>query len=709
MKKILYILTFALAALTLSCSKSEDISAEEGKGAVSFAFPFTRAAVSEDTYKMMKFRIYSHNENDEKTLVRLYTYEEIKDMKMWLIAGNYSVAVEGGIKSPASFTDVYYYGSTEFSLAAGEDKVVEVTAHPKNTLIKVVFDESVNEKMTSAQAIIAIDDAFRVENITSGAVASLTYTETAVGYFIIDEEQTSFAWNFTGDVPSKNSSVEKTGLYTPANGFKEGAMYTITFKYSDDLGGYITMDVTVDETINEYDDLLVFKPEPQITGPALDAVTRVYAGMDALTYDVKAIAELTTLKITVGDEVYTYSTSTDVASNNDGYFTVAQVTDGSNLNWTVTLGDKLYTSVAAGSQKVTITAIDVEGVEGEVDAMLFGEGTYSMSVLDAWSSTATLKAYVNNSAATNVKIYYRQVAPETLVSDWSVVDATLSSDNVYVATATGVDGGRTYEYYLTYDEEQKGVSATFQTYGVQIPNAGMEEWQGDSPLLPYTTTQYWDTGNHGASTLGKNVTTNSTDVRPGSTGKYSAYLKSQFVGVVGIGKFAAGNIFFGKYLATSGTNGTIGFGQPFTFDYRPKKLVVWYKGRVGTCDYAGGDVSKGDSDKATIYVWLCNWTGQHAVNTANSNTFVNPETTATTDEGNIIAYGVWNRVISSSDSGADNGWQKLEIPITYREGEGFTDVKPNYLVISCAASGYGDYFAGSTSSYMYVDDFEFVY
>ena len=709
MKKILYILTFALAALTLSCSKSEDISAEEGKGAVSFAFPFeTRATVSEDTYKMMKFRIYSHSASGEKTLVRLYTYEEIKDMKMWLIAGDYSVAVEGGVKSPASFTDIYYYGSTEFTLTAGEDKVVEVKAHPKNTLIKVVFDKSVEEKMTSAQAIIAIDDAFRVENITSGAVASLTYTETAVGYFIIDEEQTSFVWNFTGDVPSKNSSVEKTGLYTPANGFKEGAMYTITFKYSDDLGGYITMDITVDESIDEYDDLLVFKPEPQITGPALEAATRVYAGMSPLTYDVKAIAELTTLKITVGDEVYTYSTSADVTSNNDGYFTVAQTTEGSNLNWTLTLGDKLYTSVAAGNQKVTITAIDVEGVEGEVDAMLFGEGTFSMDVLDAWSSTATLKAYVNNSAATNVKIYYREVAP-TLFSDWTVVDATLSSDNVYVATATGVDGGRTYEYHLVYDDEQKGVSATFQTYGVQIPNAGMEEWQGDSPLLPYIGTQYWDSGNHGSSTLGKNVTSNSTDVRPGSTGKYSAYLKSQFVGVAGIGKFAAGNIFFGKYLETNGTNGVIGFGQPFTFDYRPKKLVLWYKGKVGTCDYAGGSVSKGDSDKAAIYVWLCNWTGQHSVNTADSSTFIDPATTASTAEGNVIAYGVWNRVISSSDSGADNGWTKLEIPITYREGEGFTDVKPNYLVISCAASGYGDYFAGSTDSYMYVDDFEFIY
>ena len=704
MKKFLYILTFALAALTLSCSKVDDAAQQEGKGAVSFSV--TRSTTgAEDVLQLMKFRVYSVDAQGEKTLIRLYSYDEVKDMKMWLVAGKYSIAVEGGVKSPASFTDIYYQGHTDFELAAGEDKTVSVKVSPKNTLIKVVFDESVTKKMKNAQAVIAIDDAFRVDKIISGEVANLTYKQTAVGFFMIDEEQTSFAWNFSGDVTSKGTSVEKMGVYTPADGFKEGAQYTITFKYSDDLGGYITMDIAVDESVKEFDNMLVFKPEPQITGPALEDEMRVYAGVDALTYDVKAIAELTTIKVAVGDNVYTYSTVEGATSNNDGYFTVAKADEESNLNWSVTLGDELLTNVAAGSQKVTITATDVEGVEGEVEAMFFGEGTFGMETIDAWTTTAKLKAYVNDAAAQDVKIYYR----ESGTTDWSVADAVASQDNVYSANVTGVDGGRTYEYYLAYADQQKGVVATFKTSGVQIPNAGMEEWQGDSPLLPYTSKQWWDTGNHGSSTLGKNVTTNSNEVRPGSTGKSSAFLKSQFVGIAGIGKFAAGNIFFGKYLSTNGTNGVIGFGQPFTYDYRPKKLVVWYKGRVGFCDYAGGSVKKGDSDKATIYVWLCNWTGQHSVSTADSSTFVNPETTATTAEGNVLGYGVWNRVITSTDSGADNGWQKIEIPITYREGEGFTGVKPNFLVISCAASGYGDYFAGSTDSYMYVDDFEFVY
>lgn len=736
MKKLLYIFAFVVAIVAMACSKSDD-SLQEGKGAVTFSFPTRAGEESGETdevdeiYKMMKFRIYSHTTvstaNDEadgegsgttedegstteqKSLVRLYTYEEItaKDFKMWLLAGKYSIAVEGGLRTPASFTDIYYQGNTEFTLSAGEQKSVKVVARPKNTFVKVIFDSTIAAKLTEAQVVVAIDNAFRADKIASGEVPSLTYEQTQVGSFLLEPEQTSFVWNFTGNVTEKGTSVDKSGVYTPNGGFKEGAMYTITFKYSDDLGGYITMDVKVDDTIVEVNDLLVFKPEPQITGPALDAELPIYAGMNPLAYDIKAIADLKTVKVKVGASTYTYTYGGDNSAIAE-YFTVEQVTEGSNLNWRVTLRDKLLAVVAAGSQQVRITAVDVEDVEGEVLARYFGEGAFGMETINTWNATAKLKAYVNNPSASEVVICYR----ESGASEWQQAPATLASDNVYITDVVpGIDGGRTYEYYLYYGGAQKGANATFKTVGVQIPNSGMEEWRGDSPLLPYLSdqSQWWDTGNHGSSTLDKNVTEKSTNTRPGSTGSYSAYLKSQFVSLFGIGKFAAGNIFFGKYLETNGTNGVIGFGKPFTFDYKPKKLVVWYKGRVGTCDYEGGGVSKGQSDKAQIYVWLCNWTNYHAVDTSNQSTFVNPETTTTVAEGNVIAYGVWSRVKSDSDSGADNGWHKLEIPITYREGEGFSGVKPNYLVISCAASAYGDYFAGSTDSYMYVDDFEFVY
>lgn len=733
MKKLLYIFACLALVLGAACSKDDDF-ASDGKGAVSFLFPITRATVDEATYQMMKFRIYSYDDAGEKTLVRLYTYDEIKDMKLWLVAGTYSIDVEGGIKAAASFTDIYYAGSTKFDLAAGEDKAVSVKVQPKNTLIKVVFDQSVTDNMTDAQAVVAVADEFNIEDIINEAVPALVYKQTAVGYYTIEEDQTSFVWNFTGEVPAKGDMVDKSGKYTPDGGFKQGHQYTLTFKYSADLPGYITLNVNVDKTETVQNNELVFKPEPQITG---EASARVYAGMEALTYDVKGISELTTMKIKVGDEVYTYSTTDAAANTNDGYFTVAQVNEGSNLNWTVTLSDGLIKTLKAGNQTVVLTAIDSEGVEGEIDVNYFGEGTFAMSVADAWAATATLKAYVNNSAASDVKIYYREVAP-TLFADWTVVDATLLSDNVYTATATGIDGNRTYEYYLNYGEEQKGVNATFTTKGTLIPHGDLEVWSGSMPLCPSEFTSKnqsltWDTGNHGSETVGVNVTTNSADIRPGSTGQYSAYLKSAYASMFGIGKFAAGNIFYGRYVNTEQTtNGIIDFGQPFSFDYKPKKLVVWYKGTVGTIDYAGGSISKGESDKAQIYVWLYNNAdaglastgGRYRVRTAYPGTFVTPDGTYVngTDEGStehnagdrvegLVAYGYWNRTQSESQINGSvvameyNGWTKLEIPLVYVD----ENTRPNAVVISCAASGYGDYFAGSTSSEMYVDDFEFVY
>lgn len=741
MKKLLYIFACLAVVFTTACSK-EDNLAQEGMGAVSFVMPVTRAVIADpEVLDMLKFRVYSYDQNGEQTLVRLYTYAEIEEMnaaqkKMWLVAGSYSISVEGGVKSPATFDykEIYYSGSTDFELAAGENKVVEVDVRPKHTLIKVVFDESVSQNMENAEAIIAIADEFNIDDIASGDVAALEYNATKVGYFMIDQEQTSFAWNFSGQVPSKDATVNKSGKYTPAEGFKPGYQYTITFKYSSDLPGFIALSVAVDTEETVKDSELVFKPEPQISG---ETFARVYEGMTPLAYDVKAISDLATLKITVGGEVYTYSTASDVDSNNEGYFSIAQVTENSNLNWTVTLADGLISRIKAGNQTVTITATDSDGVEGEIDVVYFGEGTFAMSVVDAWSATATLKAYVNNSAADDVKIYYREVAP-TLISDWSVADATLLSDNVYAATATGVDGGRQYEYYLSYGDDQKGVAATFTTGGAIIPNGGMETWSGSMPLCPSEFTSKnksttWDTGNHGSETVGVNVTTYSSDVRPGSTGTKSAYLKSTYASMLGIGKFAAGNIFYGRYVNTEQTTqGIIDFGQPFTYDYKPKKLVVWYKGNIGSANYAGGSLKEGDSDKSQIYVWLYDNThsalestsGRYKVRTAYPGTFVAPNGTYVNagDSGStahsagdrvegLVAYGYWNRTQSETQvngvvvSMEYNGWTKIEIPLVYVD----EDTMPNALVISCAASAYGDYFAGSTDTAMYVDDFEFVY
>ena len=68
------------------------------------------------------------------------------------------------------------------------------------------------------------------------------------------------------------------------------------------------------------------------------------------------------------------------------------------------------------------------------------------------------------------------------------------------------------------------------------------------------------------------------------------------------------------------------------------------------------------------------------------------------NDSGIIAYGIM-------DINATNGYIEFTVPLTYRS----TTRQPRYVVIAASASKYGDYFTGSTSSVMYVDEFSFVY
>ena len=69
----------------------------------------------------------------------------------------------------------------------------------------------------------------------------------------------------------------------------------------------------------------------------------------------------------------------------------------------------------------------------------------------------------------------------------------------------------------------------------------------------------------------------------------------------------------------------------------------------------------------------------------------------------IIAYGEWD--ITSTVQGTDGGLMEFEIPLDYRS----LDRIPTYIVVVASASKYGDYFTGSGSSTMWIDDLELVY
>jgi hypothetical protein len=55
---------------------------------------------------------------------------------------------------------------------------------------------------------------------------------------------------------------------------------------------------------------------------------------------------------------------------------------------------------------------------------------------------------------------------------------------------------------------------------------------------------------------------------------------------------------------------------------------------------------------------------------------------------------------------ADTGtWIEYTIPLQYHD----MDKKPTHIIISCAASQYGDYFTGCSKSKLWIDAVELIY
>lgn len=255
-------------------------------------------------------------------------------------------------------------------------------------------------------------------------------------------------------------------------------------------------------------------------------------------------------------------------------------------------------------------------------------------------------------------------------------------------------------------------------------NGSFEEWSTDDDIVyPYLpgTAPYWSTGNKGAK-IASTTLTDKCPPRPGSTGQYAAYLKSQFANLVGLGKFAAGNLFLGHYVRNEGTNGILTFGRKFSL--RPTKLRIWVKYHQGIIDKlksvpVGSNIKLGDPDNGHIYIALGTWSATeygkdsrgNQVGTDDSPICVDTRDVATffkPDGKDVIAYGEYVFDADTEKAFADShvdGWVTMDIQLNYR----VKNVAPTHMMIVCSASRWGDYFTGSTKSEMWVDDFELIY
>ena len=353
---------------------------------------------------------------------------------------------------------------------------------------------------------------------------------------------------------------------------------------------------------------------------------------------------------------------------------------------------------------------------------------------NAWSSFAYLSGrYTFDGIEDESKFAFEYQTDGA--SDWTkVTGLEKGNGNTFTAKATGLNPNTKYKYRLTYnDGEFASEEVEFMTEAQSVlPNSGFDLWS-DATLrshndVPYpvesivygtsgdkSPISFWDTGNAGGALMGAYPTTKFEE-----NSQTGAQLSSQYIGVQGfMGKFAAGNIYTGHYYETSmyPMGAKIFFGQPFTS--RPTQLKGRFKYTRGTTVDQGEDpykseLSQSGGDQCGLYIALTDNEGlecdgnkyafeiDNLASADEPDNFKYKNTIDFSDKNpNIVAYGT----ISEDEAKGTGDWQEFTIDLEYRD---LTRV-PKYIIVVASASKYGDFFTGSTSSVMYIDDFELVY
>ena len=417
-----------------------------------------------------------------------------------------------------------------------------------------------------------------------------------------------------------------------------------------------------------------FKVSGQIGSTVFDTKNRVATAYVAKTADLTNVA-VTALKLGP-EEITTYSPSLDELT---------------------------------GTSFESVRFVDISYHGQSERWLLYVLHTDKVVELKAYAWSRVIWLYGEGIEGTDMGFRYRKEGD----TDWIDVTPTISGGNFEASIAAEAETKYEIKAYCETEETPEGVF--FETQAVvQVPNSSFEEWCTVNDIVyPYTdkADAYWGTGNPGAK-IGGETLTQSCPPRPGGTG-VGANLKSKFVNIVGLGKFAAGNLFVGDYVATKGTNGILTFGRPFK--QRPTALKVWVKYTCGKIDRidkipVGSDLKKDDPDNGIVYIALGTWTPEEygkdsqgemrgtqnsplCVDTRNVTTFFKP------NGKDVVGYGEYVMAANVDE------WTQVTIPIVYPD----KSIEPTHLMIVCAASRWGDYFTGSTKSEMWVDDFELIY
>ncbi len=658
-------------ALTLlgACNDTPDTTPATGEGLVQLSVSFdhslsTRAESPE---------INSIEVANSKGVIRSWSSLEEIPAELTLTSGEYTISVDAGVAEVAGWNGPHFSGERSFVVSAGSNEQIDVNCSIDNTLVGVNFDQSVTEALT-AYAVTVSSDAqnsvvFNAENASATA-----YLTPATG-------DNDFEWSFSAQTLD-GVAVSGKGVVTD---IKPRTKYTLNIAFSRKPQGEAVSSIRVVDSDEVIEDKFDIYGRPEIKALDFELGTALQSRPEPFT--LRATAPNTIVSLNASSEIYGEEPVELIGWSAGGGVNVTEI---SETEYLIALDEEYVASLPGGVTNITLTVIDEKDNTAAVSLSFLKAGVSPVSSWDVWATKTSVSAQMPQVEG-SVQFGYR-----TAEAEWTMINGTYEGGK-YSANLVSLTPSTTYDIQLFVDGSASGAPIQITTEAApQISNGGFENWhKSGKTVFPYAEGEpYWDSGNKGATeTLGDkwNITNSSEDPRPGSSGKLCARLQSSFPSLGAIGKFAAGNLYTGRFAGLSGMNGTVEFGQPFTG--RPTALHGWYKCNVGQINKSdkSAPVTSGPD---RYQLMICLTTGIHTVNTADKSTFFDCKT-----DSKVIAWGE----ILSSESVSE--WTEFTLPLTYvKEG-----VRPTHIIIVATSSSYGDYFTGSTDSWMCVDDFELVY
>lgn len=701
-----YFAGLAFMALAVSCSEENCTIDSEGSIRLSTSVCSDVEVISRASDQDLADNCMIWISNS-RGLVRRYDGLSNVPSSIGLLAGHYIAEAWTGDSVSASWDKRWFKGISEFDVESGKMTEVSVTCKIANVVVSTSYDPNV-------------DEVLKDYTLTVGhSRGTLTFDGRTYqkGYFMMPSTDKDLTYTVRGTL-ADGEAFEMSSTIQEA---KPATEYVIRVKHTPHEatagGGMFTIVVDDNEITSETEHVLL--SAPKISGYGFNVATPIAGQEGTFGRRTLYISSATTLQDIEINSPYLVEL---LGLSGDGADLLQMSDEGAQLLESVGITFKcdpdpdggtvaqinfeedFTNSLTNGEYNFEIVAIDVDGRTSTVNLQFVVSDapvmTSAVPAANISMHSVTLRGQVAKDGVEEVGFKFRKEG----ASEWTDIEGVpesraFSKGSYFTATVNDLAANTTYEYAATSGSFIGAIQTVTTSNGPQLPNAGFEEWSGSKPMLicANEASMFWDSGNHGSKTAGKDITTAESSLK--HSGNYSAKLQTASM----FGVIAAGNIFTGHFLGTENmTKGILGWGRPWTAE--PTALKFWAKYEPATFTKDNDFFKNGDLDNGIVYIALLDnstmsYNGETwpvIVRTADLTNYSFKK-----DAPNVIAYG--EHVFKAATAG--NGLVEITIPIDYiRHG-----VTPTNILIVGSASQYGDYYVGAAGSTLYLDDMELIY